>query len=175
MSFLELAKRRYSVRKYRNDPVEEEKLMQVLEAGRIAPSAVNFQPWQFIVLRDEEIKKKVAASYSKDWLLQAPVIIVVCGDHSKSWRRADGKDHCDIDVAIATDHMTLAAADLGLGTCWICAFNSMQCSKILGLPSHIEPMVLLPLGYPADEADVNRHASKRKKLEEIVHWDGYKK
>jgi len=173
MSFLELATKRYSTRSFKNIPVEEEKLKEILEAARVAPSAVNFQPLHFIVLRDEEIRKKVAATYKREWIFEAPVIIVICGDHSKSWRRSDGKDHCDIDAAIAVDHMTLAAADFSLGTCWVCNFNSMQCHKILKLPPHIETMALLPLGYPADEADLNRHATKRKKMEEIVHWDGF--
>ncbi|WP_094545914.1 nitroreductase family protein [Petroclostridium xylanilyticum] len=175
MSFLELAKRRYSVRDYKDTPVEEEKILQVLEAGRVAPSAVNYQPLYFIVVRDEELRKKILTTYPRNWIASAPVIIVVCGDHSKAWRRADGKDHCDIDTAIAIDHMTLAATDLGLGTCWVCAFNSMQCHKILGLPSHIEVIALLPLGYPADQADVDRHSTKRKKIEEIVYWDGFSK
>ena len=175
MSFLELAKRRYSTRKYKDQPVEREKIIQVLEAARIAPSAVNFQPWQFIVVQEEELRKQIGATYGRDWIFQAPVIIVICGDHQLAWRRADGKDHCDIDVAIAIDHMTLAAADIGLGTCWVCAFNSMQCSKLLGLPANLEAVALLPLGYPEDLVDINRHESKRKKLEEIVHWDKYLK
>jgi len=174
MSFMELAKRRYSVRSYKDLQIEEEKLLQVLEAGRVAPSAVNFQPLQYIVLQEEEIRKKVAATYSRDWILQAPVIIVVCGDHNQAWRRADGKDHCDIDAAIAIDHMTLAATELGLGTCCVCAFNSMQCSKILGLPRHLEAIALLPIGYPADQCDENRHETKRKKLSDLVHWNGFK-
>ena len=173
MSFLELAKRRYSVRSYKEIPVEEEKLKQVLDAGRVAPSAMNFQPLHFVVAQDEEMRKKITSTYHKDWILQAPVIMVICGDHSKSWRRPDGKDHCDIDAAIAIDHMTLAAADLGLGTCWVCMFNAMQCHRILDLPSHMETIALLPLGYPAGEGDVNRHGTKRKNLKEMVHWGGF--
>ncbi len=173
MSFLELAKKRFSVRHYQDLNVEEEKLRHVLEAGRIAPSAVNFQPWYFIVVRDEELRKQIASTYRGKWLLEAPVIIVVCGDHSKSWRRPDGKDHCNIDAAIAIDHMTLAAAEIGLGTCWVCYFNAMQCHRILKLPGHVEAIALLPLGYPAESTDPERHATKRKKLEEVVCWDGF--
>ena len=173
MSFLDLAKKRYSVRNYKSIPVEEEKLKEVLESGRVAPSAVNFQPLHFVVVQDEEMRGKIASTYHKEWILQAPVIIVIIGDHSKSWRRPDGKDHCDIDAAIAIDHMTLAAADLGLGSCWVCMFNSMQCHSILDLPSHLETIALLPLGYPADKGDVNRHEAKRKKLKDMVHWDSY--
>lgn len=173
MSFLDLAKKRFSVRKYKKQLVEEEKLRLVLEAGRVAPSAVNFQPLHFIVMRDKDAREKVAKTYSRDWIMQAPVIIVVCGDHQKSWRRADGKDHCDIDAAIAIDHMTLQAAELGLGTCWVCAFDAQKCSQVLGLPDHIEPIALLPLGYPAVEGDENRHLTKRKRFEEMVHLDSF--
>ncbi|MEL7564609.1 MAG: nitroreductase family protein [Dehalobacterium sp.] len=173
MSFLNLAKERFSVRSYKDAAVEEEKIMQVLEAGRIAPSAVNFQPVHFIVLRDDEQKKKAALSYKRDWIQKAPVIIVICGDHNKSWRRFDGKDHCDIDAAIAIDHMTLAATELGLGTCWVCAFDSMECHKALGLPHHLEVIALLPIGYPDRQADTQRHETQRKRLEEIVSWDKY--
>lgn len=174
MTFLELAKKRYSVRSYKNIPVEEDKLIQILEAGRVAPSAVNFQPLHFIVFRDEEMRKKVADTYEIGaWIYEAPVIIMICGDHSKAWRRPDGKGHCDIDAAIAADHMTLAAAELGLGTCWVCNFDTRALHKLLRLPPHVEPIVLLPLGYPADQGDPGRHETKRKKMEEIVHWDTF--
>lgn len=173
MSFLELAKQRVSVRKFRDAGVEDEKLRQVLEAGRIAPSAVNFQPWYFIVVRDEALRRQVATSYKRDWILQAPVIIVVCGDHSRAWKRFDGKDHCDIDAAIAIDHMTLAAVDLGLATCWVCAFNPQIIREIFKLPEHIEPIALLPIGYPTEAVNENRHDSERKHLDEIVFWDGF--
>jgi nitroreductase len=98
---------------------------------------------------------------------------MICGDHSKAWRRPDGKGHCDIDAAIAADHMTLAAAELGLGTCWVCNFDTRALHKLLRLPPHVEPIVLLPLGYPADQGDPGRHETKRKKMEEIVHWDTF--
>lgn len=175
MSFLELARKRYSVRSYKDVPIEREKLMYVLEAGRIAPSAVNRQPRYFIVVQEKELKNKIVSTYGKDWISEAPVIIAVCGDHSTSWHRADGKDHSDIDVAIAIDHMTLAAADLGLGTCWVCSFDTKKCHSYLNLPEHLEVIALLPIGYPTGEADVTRHESKRKKIDEIVYWDGFNK
>lgn len=170
MSFLELAKKRYSVRSYLDKPVEKEKLLQVLEAARIAPSAVNKQPWHFIVVTDKIIKNKIAETYPRDWFKTVPAVIVVCGDHSKSWKRNDGKDHCDIDVAIAIDHMTLAATDLGLGTCWVCAFDAKQCHKALELPENLEVIALLPIGYPADTAPESK---KRMELSEIVSWEKY--
>jgi len=173
VSFLELAKKRYSVRSYKNLPVEKKKILKVLEAGRISPSACNFQPRYFIVIEDNQLKEKIAQCYPRQWFKQAPVIIAVCGDHSESWKRGDGKDHCDIDVAIAIDHMTLAAADLGLGTCWICAFDAKLCHEILDLPEHMEVIALLPLGYPEKDADAERHSKARKPLDEIVGWNGY--
>jgi nitroreductase len=98
---------------------------------------------------------------------------VLCGNHSESWKRIDGKDHCDVDIAIAADHMTLAATDLGLGTCWICNFDREACAGALALPDHMEPIVILSIGYPADKADPERHGSKRKTLEAIVHFEKY--
>ncbi len=170
MDFIELAKNRYSSRKYKPIPVEKEKLSQVIEAGRIAPSAVNRQPWHFFVVTQNEMRKKIMACYQRDWIQSAPAIIVVCGDHSKSWTRDDGKDHCDIDIAITTDHLTLAATNLGLATCWVCKFDAKKCSRILQLDDNIEPMVLLPIGYPADSVDLQRHSTKRKPLDEITDW-----
>jgi len=175
MKFLDLAKRRYSCRKYDKRPAEQEKLDLILEAARIAPSAANCQPWHFIVIRDKEVLKKIHSTYHCDWLKEAPCIIIICGDHSHSWKRKDGKDHSDIDIAIAVDHMTLQAAELGLGTCWICNFDNGLCSKLMNLPSNLEPAVLLPVGYPLDSADPERHTTKRKSLEEIVSYEEYDK
>jgi len=145
MTFMEVARKRYSVRKYKEIPVDKDKILQILEAGRIAPSAVNYQPWHFIVLTERKMIEKVSQTYSGKWLAKAPAIIVACGDHSQSWKRKDGKDHCDIDLAIAIDHMTLAAVELGLGTCWVCAFDAAKCHEILGLPGNLEVIALLPL------------------------------
>jgi nitroreductase len=170
MSFHELARSRFSVRDYRETPVEDEKIRFVLEAARIAPSAANRQPWHFVVVRDEKLRAQIYATYGKKWIESAPVVIVACGDHELSWKRNDGKDHLDIDLAIAVDHMTLAAADRGLGTCWICAFDAAACHRVLGLPDSVEAVALLPLGYPAEKGDPDRHGKARKKMDEIVAW-----
>jgi nitroreductase len=154
-SFIELAKRRFSSRKYLQKLVEDEKLLQVLEAARIAPSAANKQPWIFYVIRSEDKRKLISEAYHRDWLKSAPVIIVACADHDNAWIRSDNKDHCDIDLAIAIDHMTLQASELGLGTCWICNFDPKKCREILKLSEHVEPIAILPLAYPADSADAN--------------------
>jgi len=170
-SFLDLAKKRYSCRSFIKQAVPKELIEQVLEATRVAPSAVNSQPWIFVVINDDTLLKKIRNCYAKTWLESAPVIIVACGDHNQSWRRPDGKDHCDIDMAIAIDHLTLAASDLGLATCWICKFDAMKCASILGLPSNVSPIALIPLGFPADVPNINRHDTKRKKIGEIVRWN----
>jgi nitroreductase len=170
MSIYELMKKRCSVRSFEDKPVEKEKLLQVLNAARVAPSAHNEQPWHFIVLQNSELKNKVSSRWSK-----APVIIVVCGDHNSSWvREDDRKDHCDIDIAIGIDHMTLMATELGLGTCWVCAFDPNLASSALNLPKNLEPIALLPIGYPKKVSDMNRHKTQRKSLDEIVSWDEYK-
>ena len=168
--FLELAKNRYSCRKYDPRPVEAEKLELVLEAGRIAPSAANLQPWHFYVFRGAAALKKVHHIYHREWFRTAPCVIIICGDHGRSWKRREGKDHCDIDVAIAADHMTLQATDLGLATCWICNFDPEATRQLLELPGHMEPVVILPLGYPLDDVDPERHSEKRKQLLEMVTY-----
>lgn len=168
MTFLDLAKSRYSVRSYLPEPVEQEKLDYILECGRIAPSAANYQPRQVFVVRGGEMKKQICETYSRKWLAEAPVILVFCGDHSRAWKRPDGKDHTDIDIAIMVDHMTLAAAEQGLGTCWICHFDAAKCAQILQLPEHMEPIVLLPVGYPGHVPDDRSRHLVRKGLGEIV-------
>ncbi len=173
MDFIHLARKRFSSRKYLPKQVEDEHLIAVLEAGRIAPSAVNYQPWHFVVIREPDNLKKLAGCYHREWFEKAPVVIVICGDHGVSWTRKDGKDHCDIDVAIAVDHMTLAATDLGLATCWVCNFDPEKTRELLQLPGHVEPIVMLPLAYPEDTPDLERHVHKRKQLAEIVHWEKY--
>jgi nitroreductase len=172
MDFLQLAKSRYSSRKYKKMSVEDDKLNYVLEAGRVAPSAVNYQPVFFVVVRGENLIN-VRECYQREWFKTAPMCIVVCSDHSKSWKRGDGKDSADIDVAIATDHITLAATSIGLATCWVCNFNKPKLAEVLNLPDHIEPVVILPIGYPEDAADVERHANKRKPMNEIVVFEKF--
>ncbi|MFC2106891.1 nitroreductase family protein [Bacteroidota bacterium] len=174
MDFIDLAKKRFSSRNYSPEKVERDLLLSVLDAGRIAPSAANKQPWIFILLIDAESLNQLSASYDRGWFKTAPAAIVICGDHRQSWKRSDGKDHCDIDTAIATDHITLAAADKGLATCWICNFDKEKCKEVLNLPDHIEPTVILSIGYPLDNKDTNRHTEDRKPLDKIVYFEHFK-
>jgi len=164
MEFLSLVKKRKSIRAYKPDPVPQKVLDAVLEAGRFAPSACNFQPWYFVVLQGKKEMVRLSNGYKQQWFLHAPAALVVCIDTTKAWKRSDGKAYGDVDAAIAMDHMILAATEQGLGTCWIGAFNREAVSKALGLPAHIEPVVMTPLGYPEGEPETR----PRKTMEEIV-------
>lgn len=171
MDFLELAKKRYSCRNYKPDAIEEDKLMKILEAARVAPSAVNYQPWHFYLIRKTENKTRIAEAYQREWMKNAPILIVACGNKHISWKRADGKEHMEIDLSIAIDHITLQATELGLATCWICNFQARKLKEILHLPNNVDPVAIIPIGYPADEADINRHDNKRKAVQDIISWE----
>lgn len=171
MDLRTIIENRYSVRSYQSKEVEKEKLIKILEAGQLAPSAVNNQPWHFIVVQEAENHAKVSEIYHREWFKEAPVYIIICGDHETAWKRKeDGKDHTDVDASIAIDHMTLQATELGLGTCWICNFYVEKCKDYFQLPDHIEPIAILSLGYPKDDKIPTK---KRKSLEEIVHWEKF--
>lgn len=170
MEFQKLIRNRYSCRDYANTPLKHEEVDLILEAGRLAPSAVNNQPWHFIILNTPTSLEKVHQAYNREWFKKAPVVIVICGDNQASWKRRDGKDHMDIDIAIATDHMTLQAAELNIGSCWVCNFDAASCKKSLELPDNVEPLVFLPLGYPLDKAEDSVKHNSRKSLNDIVHY-----
>jgi nitroreductase len=167
MNFLDLVRQRSSVRGYLTNPVEEEKIRYILQAANSAPSACNNQPWVFIIIRDQHSRSRLEKVYNRPWFIQAPVIIAACCDHSVSWHRSDGKDYGDIDIAIAFDHLTLAATEQGLGTCWIGAFDAVEARAALLLPETIEPIAFTPLGYPAPD----KPRKVRKQLDEIIHWE----
>jgi nitroreductase len=171
MNFKELAQKRYSVRSYQSTPVEEEKLIRVIEAALLAPSAVNFQPWKFVIVTEPSLLKSLHECYHRDWFKSAPACIVALGDHDKGWHRpSDGKDFTDIDVAIAVDHLMLAAAEIGLGTCWICHFNAEKCTELFNISSNFEPVALIPIGYPLSGTVPEK---KRKTLEQVVLWNRF--
>jgi nitroreductase len=167
MSFMDLVNKRASIRRYQTTPVDEALLQQVLEAGRLAPSAANYQPLHIIVVRDEKTRTALGEAYKRDWFWKAPVILVVCVVPHKAWVRFDGKSFSSVDGAIAMDHMTLCAADLGLGTCWIGAFDPAKVRTALGLPDDVEPLVMTPLGIP----DAPARPKTRKPAAEIIHQE----
>jgi len=167
MDFFELIEKRYSVRAYESRPVEEEKLRKVLDAARLAPTAANRQPFRFIVIKTEGRESELKRIYRPDWFVQAPLVICACAVPDEGWTRSDGKDYYDVDTTIAMDHLILAAANLGLGTCWIAAFDPAPTREILGLPDDIEPVALTPLGYPADKP----RPKNRKSLANLVKYE----
>ncbi len=164
MDFYEVIQGRRSVRKYKADPVDDDKLQRILNAARLAPSAANRQPISFIVVREDKIKQKLKDAYSQEWFYTAPVIICACTLSDKAWKRNDGKAYVDVDVAIAMDHLILAATAEGLGTCWIAAFKPGIVKEVLSIPDDLEPLVLTPLGYP----EAIPEPTYRKPLNEIV-------
>lgn len=167
MDFTELIKQRYSVRGYKSDPVEDEILGKILEAARLAPTAANYQPFQLIVLQTEGRQEELRRMYDRDWFVQAPLIIVACGEPSKAWVRHDKINYGVVDVAIIMDHLILEAANQGLGTCWIGAFNAEATRDILGIPENVDPIVMTPLGYP----DAPSRPKVRKSIEELVRYE----
>lgn len=151
MDFLELANKRRSVRKYAPQQVEQHKIDYILECARMAPSAVNSQPWRLAVVRDAETLAALQACYARDWFSTAPMCIVVSVDRSRSWKRpSDGHDHGDIDAAIIAEHICLAAAEVGLGSCWICNFDTDEFARRFTLPEGLSPVVIIPVGYADD-------------------------
>ena len=171
MSLKELIENRYSVRAYLPQIVEDEKIEYILECARLSPSACNLQPWKFYVIVDGDMLQKVHKAYDRDWFRTAPVQIVVCEDTAISWKRKnhDNKDHADIDAAIASEHICLAAAEIGLGTCWICNFDPLVLREALSLPAHLEPVAIFPIGY-IDEENSKPTEKKRKSISDITEW-----
>ncbi len=172
MSFLELAKKRYSVRKFQDKQIEEEKLLQILEAGRVAPTGANKQPQRLIVVREKEgfeRLKKAANIYN------APLAIIVCGDTDAAWvRPIDGKKITEIDASIVTDHMMLEATELGLGSVWICYFDPVVIKKEFNLPDNLLPVNILAIGYSSSEsASPDRLSKTRKPLKDIVYYETF--
>lgn len=175
---MSLSLQRRSIRKFKPDPVSDDKLRYVLEAARIAPSWGNRQCWKYIIVTDELLKKKLVASSlpptppvegrpirTRDWIAQAPVIIVGCADPTKSGNK-EGKEYYLLDMGISMEHLILAAAEQGLGTCWIGGgFEEKIVKEALGIPEEIRVVALTPLGYPDEVAEPR----PRKTLEEITN------
>jgi len=166
MDVLEAIRSRRSIRKFRPEPIPDEKLKMILEAGRLAPSAGNRQPWLFIVVKDPERKRSLAkAADNQTFIADADVIIVALGDPNASPRWFER------DPMIAVEHMVLAATGLGYGTCWIGAFNEKEVKNLLKIPKKLKVIALLPIGFP-DETPAPK---ERKPLEEIVFLDEFGK
>jgi nitroreductase len=169
MDFNKLVNKRYSTRAYKNTPVEDEKLLQILNAARIAPTASNRQPFQIIVIHTNGREDDLLTIYPRNWFVQAPLVLCICGQPSFAWTRKDGKCYLDVDCAIVMDYMISAATELGLGSCFIAAFDIENARRVLEVPGDVEPILFTPLGYPNDVAKVK----ERKSLQDLIryeHW-----
>lgn len=168
MSVMEAIRTRKSVRSYLDKPVEDEKLNMIFEAARLAPSAVNLQEWRFVVVRDPEKRKKLAEiANAQAFLGEAGAVIAACADTNERVMKC-GQLCYPINVAIALDHITLAAVALGLGTCWIGAFDEQKVKQLLGIPEKIRVVELMCLGYPSDPSPIEK---RRLPIETIVKYD----
>jgi nitroreductase len=170
MDVLEAIKKRRSVRNYLDRPIAEEKLNDVLEAGRLAPSAGNRQEWRFIVVRDQETKMKLSeAANGQSFVGEAPVVIVACAE-TDGYVMSCGQPSYPIDVAISLNHISLVAVEYGLGTCWIGAFNEKKVKEILGIPEQIRVVELMPIGYPALQTLKEKNRLPFNKIVKYGHW-----
>jgi len=170
MDVYEAINLRKSVRKYLNRAVEKGKLIKILNAARLAPSASNRQEWRFVIVTDAETRRELADAAGQNFLAEAPVIIVCCADTDHHVMHC-GQLCYPIDTAIAIDHITLAAASEGVGTCWIGAFDAEKTKRITGIPPKIEVVELLTLGYPVDPSRIEK---LRMPLNKIVYYEKWK-
>jgi len=169
MNVVEAIEKRRSIRVYQNKPLPEEKLRKILEAARLAPSAKNLQSYKFIVVKNKGLRKKLAKEATRySFIADAPVIIAAVS-LDPDYVMSGGVPAHPVDIAIAVDHMTLAAVEEGLGTCWIGAFYQDQVKRILSIPEKYKVVVLLPLGYPAE----GPKRKVRKPLKEVFCYDSF--
>ncbi len=170
LSVIDAIRTRRSVRMFLDRPVEQEKLDQVLEAARLAPSASNRQEWRFVIVRQPETRKLLAGiAASQGHVCKAPLVIVACADTDEHIMQ-NGQLCYPIDVAIALDHLSLAAVELGLGTCWVGAYDEDKVRQLLDIPSSIRVVQLMPLGYPADLSPVEKVRLQLDKIVKYEHW-----
>jgi nitroreductase len=170
MTFLELARARYSVRSYKDTPIEDDKLAAILAAGKLAPTACNNQPQRVYVLRSDEARNKLASVCRCTF--GAPVILLVCYDQGRDWKNSlmPGYESGETDAAIVCTHMMLEAWEQGIGSCWVGYFNADQVAQTLGLPEGVRPSAILPIGYPADDARPAPLHEKCRPDEEMIEF-----
>lgn len=171
MEFTELIRVRESIRSYDpSRPVSKDVLTKILEAGRLAPSAANRQPWKFFIISSKEILSKVRLCYEKEWFQGAPHILAVVGNEKEAWtRRYDNRCFIETDLTIAMDHLILAATNEGVGTCWISNFKPDVLRKALSLKDHEHIFAITPLGYPRPDFK-KKEMKERKPFGAVVDW-----
>ncbi len=167
MEFMDVISTRRSIRKYKSDPVPKGDIEYIMEAARLSPSWANSQCFEFVVVTDPEVKEELAKA-GNNWIEHAPVIIAACADPSKPGTKGD-QEYYMLDTGIAMEHLILAAADKGLGTCWIGAFKEDVAKKVLEVPEKIRVVALTPLGYP-DESPAPK---PRRPLEAVMSYNKY--
>ena len=172
MSFIQLAKERYSVRKFSGRAIEEEKLKMILEAGWLSPTAVNYQPQRILVIRGEEGMNKLQNCRRETF--GAPLGLLVCYDKNVSWKNRSGKEYGEVDAAIVITQMMYAAQELGLGSLWAAGYNEASLAEAFSIPEFLVPVSVLLLGYPAEDAEPHPvlHNS-RYELEKTVFYDSF--
>lgn len=170
MDFLELAKKRYSVRKFSNKKIENYKIEKVLEAARLSPTATNAQPQKIYIINDSKGMKKLEKV--TPYCFNAKAALIVCYDKEKSWKRIkfDGEDSGDIDSAIVGTHIMLQLADMGLGTTWVGYFDPIKIKEEFNIPNNIVPKAIFPIGYPSEDSLPSDKHFKRKNISEIVEF-----
>ncbi len=160
---------RRSIRSYQNTEVEEEKVSRIIEAGRLAPTASNRQEWKFIIIRNKETRLELAkAAYGQTFIVEAPVVIVACATESKAILPC-GQNAYTVDLSIAVSYMILEAFELGLGTCWLGAFQEEGVKAALSIPDHVRVVAMFPVGYP----NKNPEMRPRKSMDQIVCFEKY--
>ena len=170
MNVVDAIKTRKSVRSYLDKPIEDEKLNAVLEAGRLAPSAMNNQEWRFVIVRDPETRRKVAeAAGGQAFVGKAPAVIVACAQTDNHVMKC-GQLCYPLDLSITLDHITLAAVELGLGTCWIGLFDEKKVKEILSIPEKIRVVALMPIGYPSDPSPAEKNRLPLDTIVKDEHW-----
>ena len=167
--FLELACERYSVRKYSEKPIEDEKLEKILKAAQVAPTGNNFQPQRVFVIKSKEGLEKIRSF--TPYCFNAPIVLLICYDREVSWKTVDGHDAGLDDAVIATTQMMLEAFDEGIGSCWVRGFDKNVLIDVFDFPSNLEPVALLPIGYPSDDSiPLKGFSDVRKPLDEMVEY-----
>jgi len=176
MDVFEAIKNRRSVRAYQDRPIPEHITHTLLSAIRYAPSGCNLQPWHFVLVKDTQLRQKLAEACAKQmWIAQAPLIIAACGFPKRAYQKIGGSRNCaEIDVTIALDHLSLAAVEQGLGSCWIGAFDEQQVKSLLAVPDDAQVVALMTIGYPAS-TDLNHPVSEanRKSPAKVFSTDRY--
>jgi nitroreductase len=171
MEFNEVIKRRESIRNYDpGRPVEKSTLDRILEAGRLAPSAANRQPWEFWLISSPGMLSAIRACYHRDWYKNAPHVLVLVGKKDEAWvRNADGYTSVETDTAIAMTHLILAAENEGIGTCWIANFDPVELRNALGLKEDQVVFGITPLGYP-QPGFAKKGEKNRKPFKEVIKY-----